>query len=91
MPEQERRESTGRRQNDGYLIAKLEYICETLEKHDARTRTLAHSVVELREEVHSYTAQWRAIRWLGGVLLAVAIFIKTGDFSGIKAIFGIGS
>lgn len=76
----------------GYIIAKLEEIERRISSIDEK-QTFGHTrlsaeVQALKTEVRDYTSQWKAVRWIGGAAIGLVVFLKTGSFDLLKAVFG---
>lgn len=76
------------REDNGYLLAKLEGIDQRLAAMCDYQRKQAEELDTIGNQLREYTAQWKAVRLMGAILVAVIISVKTGDLSAIKALFG---
>lgn len=83
--------SEERRRDAGYLQAKLEGIETALAALAAQQAKANQELDTLREQIREYTAQWRAVRWLGAIVIALVLAIKTGSIGELRSLFGGGA
>ena len=81
--------SDERRQDAGYVSARLEAIAERLDALVSSHDKLVAEHDKLRDTINECTAQWRAVCRLGAILIALGILLKTGDVAALKAVFGL--
>lgn len=81
--------SDERRQDAGYVSARLESIAERLDALVSSHEKLVAEHDKLRDTINEYTAQWRAVRKIGALAIALGILLKTGDVAALKAVFGL--
>ncbi len=74
-------------QQEGYVLAKLEAIESTIDQLREENKGMQLEVRSLASQIQEYTAQWKAVRWLGGVLLGLVVFVKTGSLEAFKEVF----
>ena len=74
----------------GYVIAKLEAMDMRLDAIVAAQTARGVQLDLLQTQILDYTAQWKAVRVIGAVVVALLVFVKTGDTSALKSAFGIG-
>lgn len=82
--------SDERRQDAGYVSARLEAITERLDALMDSHDRLVKEHDKLRDTINEYTAQWRAVRKIGAIAIALGVLLKTGDVAALKTVFGLG-
>ena len=62
-----------------------------MESQDQKLDELREELREMRQPINDMTAGIRALRWLGGLIVALGILFKTGDLSAaLRHVFGSG-
>ena len=75
--------------SNGYLHAKLEAIESRLEQMCGHMERQASEHAALKSQIAEYTAQWRAARWVGALVIALIVVLKTGNWTPLKALVGL--